>query len=456
MEIAFTLFQVLCFLGLLTFFGAMLAQRIGFLRRNILLGKPTGGISEESKSERMRRTLLLAFGQRKMFDKPFVGAMHFVIYAAFLIINVEVLEIVLDGITGQHRLFSNLLGGLYPWLIGFFELMAFGVVAACVVFWLRRNVLRLPRFTKPEMEGFPTSDANTILVWESVLMMLLFTMNAADSVLQLRAAESAFVAAHYPQVGQFAISQLLMPLFEGFGTPTLIWLERGAWWAHIAGILGFAVYVTYSKHLHILLAFPNTYYADLRPKGEMENMPAVTKEVKIMMGTLQDDGGSDETPSFGASDVQDLSWKNLMDAYSCTECGRCTSECPANQTGKKLSPRKIMMDTRDRLEEVGHGIDLARGVWEGDGKKLYGDYISKEEIMACTTCNACVEACPVSISPLDIILKMRRYIAMEESDTPQSWNAVFQNIENNFAPWAFSASDRFNWADELAAEQEGK
>lgn len=458
MELAFTLFQVLCFLGTLTFFGVLLSQRIGFIRRNILLGKDIGEDFEETKQQRIKRTLLLAFGQKKMFDKPFVGLMHFVIYAAFLIINVEVLEIIIDGITGQHRIFSGFLGILYPVLISFFELMALGVVVVCVIFWLRRNAFIVPRFEKPEMKGWPSRDANIILVWEVVLMFLLFTMNATDTLLQGRAAESDFIASHYPQIdGFFAVSQLLTPLYDGLSTGSLILLERGAWWLHIIGILGFAVYVTHSKHLHILLAFPNTYYSNLKPNGEMENMPEVTKEVKIMMGeAVEEEGDPDEIPSFGASDVQDLSWKNLMDAYSCTECGRCTAECPANQTGKLLSPRKIMMDTRDRVEEVGYAMDANRGVWpeEGDGKKLYGDHITKEELMACTTCNACVEACPVSINPLDIILKMRRYVAMEESDTPQSWNAVFQNIENNFAPWAFSASDRFNWADDLADKKE--
>lgn len=456
MEIAFTLFQLLCFLGTLAFFGTLIAQRIGFLRRNILLGKPIGTISEESRPERIKRTLLLAFGQKKMFDKPFVGIMHFVIYIGFVIINVEVLEIVLDGITGQHRLFSGLLGGLYPFLIGFFELLALGVVFACVVFWIRRNVLKLQRFEKPEMEGWPKSDANIILVWECVLMFFLFTMNASDSILQTRALESDFVASHYPAVGKFAVSQLFIPLYDGLSTNSLIVVERGAWWIHIIGILSFAVYVTYSKHLHIMLAFPNTYFANLKPRGEMENMPEVTKEVKIMMGEAPEEGveESDEIPSFGASDVFDLSWKNLMDAYSCTECGRCTEECPANQTGKALSPRKIMMDTRDRVDIVGRILDQNRGEWKDDGQKLYGDHTTKEEIMACTTCNACVEACPVSINPLDIILKMRRYIAMEESDTPQSWNMVFQNIENNFAPWAFSASDRLNWANDLNSEDQ--
>lgn len=455
-QTAVTLFQILCFLGALTAVSFVLASRIKFIKRNILLGKSIGELSPESKGERMKKMIMLAFGQKKMFDKPMVGLLHFAVYAGFLIVNVEVLEIVLDGIFGTHRMFSGILGGLYPLLINFFETLAVLVVAACVIFYLRRNVAKVDRFHKPEMEGWAFKDANIILIWEVVLMFFLLTMNATDSILQTRIEESAFVKDHYPIVGSFAFSQLLIPLYDGFSTYTLVFIERSAWWIHIVGIFSFAVYVTYSKHLHIMLAFPNTYYMDLKPRGEIENMPEVTKEVQIMLGEITDDGADggmeDEFPSFGAKEVTDLTWKNLMDAYSCTECGRCTSECPANQTGKKLSPRKIMMDTRDRLEEYGLNIDQNGGEFIDDGKKLYGDYVSKEELMACTTCNACVEACPVSINPLDIILKMRRYVAMEESDTPQSWNMMFQNIENNFAPWAFSASDRFNWADELAAE----
>lgn len=453
-QIAVTYFQILCFLGALTTVGMLMMGRVKFIKRNILLGKPIGGIDPKSKGERLKKMFMLAFGQKKMFDKPFVGLLHFAVYAGFLIVNIEVLEIVLDGIFGTHRMFSGPLGELYPLLINFFETLAFLVVAACVIFYLRRNVAKIPRFHKEEMKGWAFNDANIILIWEVVLMFFLLTMNATDGILQSRVAESDFVKEHYPLVGTFAISSFLMPLYEGFSTYTLVFIERAAWWIHIVGIFGFAIYVTYSKHLHIMLAFPNTFYMDLKPRGEIENMPEVTKEVQIMMGELEDDGsgGEEEIPSFGAKEVTDLTWKNLMDAYSCTECGRCSSECPANQTGKKLSPRKIMMDTRDRVEEYGLNMDQNGGEFKDDGKLLYGDYVSKEELMACTTCNACVEACPVSINPLDIILKMRRYVAMEESDTPQSWNMMFQNIENNFAPWAFSASDRFNWADELAAE----
>ncbi len=440
-----TILQIAFFLVILGVAGFLVFKRVKFIRRNILLGKKIGPVDQVGK--RWQQTLLIAFGQKKMFDKPFVGFMHFLIYAGFLIINLEVLEIVLDGITGQHRLFAPFLGSLYGTFISAFELLAFGVVLSCVVFLMRRNVAKVERFQKPEMKGWPTLDANTILIWEIVLMAFLYTMNATDSILQGR--EGDYVAAHYSKVGSFAVSGLFIPLFESLSTTALLVLERTAWWLHIIGILTFAVYVTYSKHLHIALAFPNVFYASLKPKGEMPNMEAVTNEVKIMLGMAQDSGNAPaEIGTFGAKDVKDLTWKNLMDAYSCTECGRCTQSCPANQTGKKLSPRKIMMDTRDRLEEYGQFIDK-NGEGADDGKSLYGTYTTKEELMACTTCNACVEACPVGISPLDIILQQRRYVAMEESATPASWNAMFQNLENNQAPWAFPPTDRFNWANEV-------
>jgi heterodisulfide reductase subunit C len=449
MEIFITLFQQVLFGSILVIFIALLSNRIGFITSNIRMGKSLD--RSDYPSERFKTMLLFAFGQKKMFDRPFVGAMHFIIYGGFLIINVEVLEIILDGLFGTHRLFSPLLGGLYPLLINFFELLALGVVFTCVIFLIRRNSRLIPRFWGKEMKGFPVLDANLILFFEIILMFFLFTMNATDSILQTRGAESSYVGEHYPVVGSFLVSQLFIPLYRDFGTSQLFYLERFAWWFHILGIMGFGIYVTYSKHLHIALAFPNTYFSNLAPKGKFENMPIVTAEVKSMLGI------GDATPTvesagtigrFGAKDVEDLTWKNLMEAYSCTECGRCTSACPANITGKLLSPRKIMMDTRDRMEEKGKNLQ-ERGKAYNDGKSLYGDYISKEELMACTTCNACTEACPVNINPLDIIIQLRQYVAMEESGTPAQWNSMFANIENNAAPWAFSPSDRFNWANEL-------
>ncbi|PAC32561.1 (Fe-S)-binding protein [Flectobacillus sp. BAB-3569] len=434
--------QQILFLLALAAAGYFIGQRIKTIRNTILLGR------DEDRSDRPeeRRAMMLriAFGQQKMFDRPLIGLMHFVIYAGFLLINVEVLEIVLDGLLGTHRLFAPILGDVYPLLINFFETMAFGVLVVCVIFLIRRNITKVERLQATrhrELSGFPEIDANTILFSEIILMFFLLSMNAADSVLQSRGVE------HYHPVGTFAFSGFLKPIFEGWNTTALIAYERLAWWLHILGILAFAVYVTYSKHLHIFLAFPNTYFSNLEAKGQMANMPSVTQEVKIMLGLEQPAPDAPaEIARFGAKDIKDLTWKNLMDAYSCTECGRCTSQCPANLTGKALSPRKIMMDTRDRLEEVGRNMTQNKGQFVDDGKSLYGDYISAEELRACTTCNACVQECPINISPLDIILQLRRYQIMEESDAPGSWNAMFSNLENNQAPWKFSPADRFNWA----------
>ncbi|WP_109620806.1 (Fe-S)-binding protein [Sediminitomix flava] len=435
-----TIIQQVLFVITLGIAGFFVFKRASSIRRNILLGKDAE--FNDQKGKRWGTMFRVAFGQQKMFDRPFVGFMHFLIYAGFLLINIEMLEIILDGILGTHRLFVPVLGDVYPFLINFFECAAIGVVLACVVFLLRRNVARIKRFHKDEMKGWPTSDANIILVWEIVLMFFLYTMNATDYLLQ-EAGD-----AHYPVVGSFAISQYLVPLYSGLSPEALVMVERSAWWVHIIGILGFAVYITYSKHLHIALAFPNTYFSRLEPRGKMKNMESVTNEVKIMMGAPAEDSG-EEVGTFGAKDVKDLQWNQIMSAYSCTECGRCTSECPANLTGKKLSPRKVMMDIRDRAEEVGKNIDQ-HGADHDDGKSLYGDYISKEELMACTSCNACADACPINIDPLSIILDMRRYVAMEEASTPASWNAMFQNVENSQAPWAFPAADRFKWAEEIS------
>ena len=436
----------LAFVLILGVAGFILSKRIQFLRRNILLGKAE--TRNDQPENRWKAMFLVALGQQKMFKRLVPAFLHLLIYVGFLVINLEVLEFVLDGILGTHRLFAPLLGGLYTVAINVFEFLAVAVLVSCVAFLARRNVMKVERFTKPELKGWAALDANLILVIEIILMFAILTMNATDQLLAARG------DAHYLVLGPLFFSSFLQPLFEGFSTAALLVAERFAWWFHIFGILAFAVYVTYSKHLHIFLAFPNTWYANLKPKGEMVNMPEVTHEVNMMLGIPT------ETPTeppaeigrFGAKDINDLSWVNVLNAYSCTECGRCTSECPANLTGKKLSPRKIMMDVRDRAEEVGKSLD-AGGLGLADGKSLLGDYITKEEINACTSCNACVEACPINIDPLSIILQMRRYVAMEESGTPAQWNAMFQNMETSFSPWKFSPSDRFNWADKLKEEE---
>lgn len=437
--------QQILFLVILTAAGYLISRRVRTIKRTIELGCPED--RSDNPSLRMATMLRIAFGQKKMFDRPIIGLMHFIVYAGFLLINIEVLEIVLDGILGTHRLFAPFLGNTYLYLIDFFEFLAVGVLLVCAIFLIRRNITKVERLQPTrhrELNGFPVIDANIILTSEIVLMIALLSMNAVDSILQERGNE------HYHLIGTFAFSGFLKPIFSGWTDSALVIYERIAWWFHIAGILAFAVYVTYSKHLHIFLAFPNTYFSNLNPKGEMSNMPSVTKEVQIMLGLAQPDNEAPaEIARFGAKDVKDLSWKNLMDAYSCTECGRCTSQCPANLTGKQLSPRKIMMDTRDRLEIVGKNMEANGGNFVDDGKSLLGDHISAEELRACTTCNACVQECPINISPLDIILQLRRFQIMEESDAPASWNAMFSNLENNQAPWKFSTNDRFNWADSL-------
>ncbi len=420
------------------------AKNVGHLRRNINLGKDKD-VSDNS-STRWKNMAKIALGQTKMVVRPIPGILHVIVYIGFIIINIEVLEIVIDGLFGTHRIFAPL-GVVYDYLIGSFEILALLVIVAVVLFWIRRNIIRLQRFIKPEMKGWPKKDGNLILYIELVLMLLFLTMNGADYQLQNLGVE------HYTQAGSFPVSQFLAPIFQGISESSLIMIERTTWWLHIVGILLFLNYLYYSKHLHILLAFPNTYFGSLEPKGKFKNLEAVTQEVQLMMDPDADPyaAPSEDAPEpekFGASDVTDLNWVQLLNAYTCTECGRCTSECPANQTGKKLSPRKIMMDTRDRLEEVGKNIDSNKGTFVDDGKQLLGDYISNEELWACTSCNACVEACPVSIDPLSIIMDMRQFLVMEQSAAPSDLNNMMGNIENNGAPWPFNQMDRLNWKDE--------
>jgi len=409
----------------LSLFGKNLLK----IRRNILIGK--AGFWNDQKARRWKNVFLLALGQKKMFKKPIVAILHLIVYVGFIIINIELLEIIADGILGTHRIFESYfekfeLASLYNFIINSFEILAALVFVACILFLARRNMLKLKRFMSNDLAGWPRSDANYILIAEIILMGLFLVMNAADTQTH------------------FIISSSLQPLFSGINTDTIFIIEHTAWWLHIIGIYIFMNYLPYSKHLHIILAFPNTYYAPLTPKGMMHNMPEVQNEVLYAMQPELAPTSAPAPASFGAKDVMDLSSKNLMDAYSCTECGRCTAACPANITGKLLSPRKIMMATRDRLEEVGKNIDLHKN-FVPDNKSLLHDYITVEELRACTTCNACVEECPISISPLDIIMELRRSLVMEDSNAPQEWNSMFSNIENNFAPWKFAPDDRDAW-----------
>ncbi len=415
---------------------ALFTKNVRMVIRNIHLGRDIN--RSDNKADRWKTMFRVALGQSKMVTRPIAGILHIIVYAGFVIINIEVLEILIDGIAGTHRVFS-FAGSLYNVLIGSFEVLAFLVLLACVIFLIRRNVIKLRRFQMRELTSWPRTDANLILVTEILLMAAFLTMNATDAVLQSRSFE------HYIQAGAFPISNMFSPVFSSLSSESLLFIERFCWWFHIIGILAFLNYIPYSKHFHILLAFPNTWYSNLQAKGKFDEMKNVSREVLLMLDPAAqvEPPAASDLQRFGAKDVNDLTWKQLMDAYSCTECGRCTSECPANQTGKLLSPRKIMMDTRDRLEEVGRAIDK-NGKDFKDEKSLL-NYITEEELWACTSCNACVQACPVNIDPLSIILDMRRYLVMEESKVPSELANMFNKIENNGAPWQFSQQDRANW-----------
>ena len=421
------------------------SKNVKKIYRNINLGISID--RNDNKKLRTIQMLKIAFGQSKMIDKPIVGLLHIVVYVGFLVINIELLEIIVDGALGTHRVFAPFLGSFYNFLIGFFEIFALLVIISVIVFWIRRNVINIKRFISSEMKGWPKNDGNIILYVELILMFLFLTMNGADLWIQNNAPEFNYINA-----GSFPVSQYLLPIFDTFSSNTVFFIERTAWWLHIIGILCFLNYLYYSKHLHIILAFPNTYFSNLNAKGKFSNLKSVTNEVKMMLDPSADpyaNTSNEEIPKFGASDVFDLNKFQLLNAYTCTECGRCTSECPANLTGKKLSPRKIMMDTRDRLEDVGKIIDNNNGKFISDGKELLNDYITKEELWACTSCNACTEACPIGIDPLSIIMDMRRYLVMEKSDAPSELNNMMSNIENNGAPWPFNQMDKLNWKNEI-------
>ena len=436
------LFAILLAVGFGYFFNS-----VKKIRRNINLG--TAVNRSDNPKARWTNMAMIALGQSKMVKRPIAGILHIIVYVGFVVINIELLEIIIDGLFGTHRVFA-FLGTTYNILIASFEILAFLVLVAVFAFWSRRNAIKLKRFVSSDLKGWPKSDANYILYFEVVLMTLFLLMNASDLHLQMVPGGYS----HFIKAGSFPISQFIEPIFNGVSNELVMLLSEVFWWIHITGILVFMNYLYFSKHLHILLAFPNTYFANLNLQGQFDNLESVTKEVKLMMDPNADPFAAapiDENavPSkFGASDVQDLNWVQLLNAYTCTECGRCTSACPANLTGKKLSPRKIMMDTRDRLEEVGRNIDANKGIFIPDNKTLLNDYITAEELWACTSCNACVEECPVNISPLSIIMDMRRYLVMEQSAAPMPVNAMMTNIENNGAPWQYNQQDRLNWKNE--------
>jgi heterodisulfide reductase subunit C len=422
---------------LLAVAGFFIFKRYQFVKGNILLGQK--GPETDRKDERLKTTILVAFGQGKMFSRPFVALMHLILYVGFVVINIELIEIIVDGLTGEHRSFVGF-RGYYRLLINLFEVLAGLVIIACVVFLIRRNFGKIKRFQSPEIKEWPRRDANIILFTEILLMKAFLIMNAADSILTVRSATPA-------RVPSFWVSQISQPFLKPLSTEALEGLSHFCWWFHIVGILGFIVYLSYSKHLHILLAFPTTYFSKLQSPGNLSNDKAVTNEVKLML-----DPNAVVEPveftRFGVKDVSDMKRTQLLSAYSCTECGRCTSACPANQTGKLLSPRKVMMDVRDRMEEIGNAKAANKGVWVDDGKSLIRDYISEEEVWACTTCNACTDACPININPMEVLVDLRRYLIMEESKSPDSITSMFNNVENNGAPWAMSAMNRADWTNE--------
>lgn len=436
------LFAVILVIGFGYFFNS-----VKKIRRNINLGTDVNRF--DNPKARWTNMAMIALGQSKMVKKPIAGALHIIVYVGFVVINIELLEIIIDGLFGTHRVFA-FLGTTYDVLIASFEILAFLVLVAVFAFWSRRNAIKLKRFVSSDLKGWPKNDANYILYFEVVLMTLFLLMNASD--LHLQNVPGGF--SHFIKAGWFPVSQFIEPIFNGMSNELVMLLSEIFWWVHIVGILIFMNYLYFSKHLHILLAFPNTYFANLNLQGQFDNLESVTKEVKLMMDPNADPFAAapvddNAVPSkFGASDIQDLNWVQLLNAYTCTECGRCTSSCPANITGKKLSPRKIMMDTRDRMEEVGRNIDANKGIFIPDNKTLLNDYITPEELWACTSCNACVEECPVNISPLSIIMDMRRYLVMEQSAAPMPINAMMTNIENNGAPWQYNQQDRLNWKDE--------
>jgi len=429
-------------------FTLLLIFSVGFFVFNIRklikvinLGKPIE--RNDRKSERLWNMVRIALGQSKMVSKPISGALHVVVYIGFIIINIELMEILIDGITGSHRFFSKYFSiGFYNFLIATFEIFALLVLISVIIFWTRRNIVKIKRFLSSEMSGWPKFDADNILYFEIVLMLLFLSMNATDLILQERNFDG------YYKAGSFPISSFIVPLFNSFETSTVYIFERVFWWSHIIGIFFFLNYLYYSKHLHILLAFPNTYYANIENKGKFDILDSVKNEVLLMFYPDRANLSNGTVEKFGVSDVLDLNWIQLMNSYSCTECGRCTSECPANQTGKKLSPRKIMMDTRDRLEKVSDNLYNNNGKFIEDGDRLLDNYISKEELWACTSCNACVEACPISIDPLSIIMDMRQFLIMEESSAHPDLNNMMSNIENNGAPWPYNQQDRELWIQE--------